>query len=108
MFPPITPNLQPVTAQQDPARARPEVAPVTPVAPVAQDASVGLERRPSDEPQDDGYSQRRRRPPRPLAADAQDSAEEADDSGLPQTATLGADGHEEQLPRKGQLIDIEV
>lgn len=100
MFPPITPNLQPVTAQQDPVRSRPEVAPVTPVEPAAGDDAVALERRPAEQAQDEGYSRRRRRPPQ-TAAEAEEG--EAAEEG----AVLQADGLEE-APRKGQWIDIEV
>lgn len=100
MFPPITPNLQPVTAQQDPVRSRPEVAPVTPIEPAAGDDAVALERRPSEQLQDDGYPRRRRRAPQ-TAAEAQD-AEAAGEEG-----TLSPDGLED-APRKGQWIDIEV
>ena len=100
MFPPITPNLQPVTAQQDPVRSRPEVAPVTPVEPAAGDDAVALERRPAEQAQDEGYPRRRRRSPQ--AAAEGEEAEAAGEEGL-----LPSDGLEE-APRKGQWIDIEV
>ncbi|WP_371368943.1 aspartate-semialdehyde dehydrogenase [Pseudomonas sp. QL9] len=100
MFPPITPNLQPVTAQQDPVRSRPEVAPVTPVEPAAGDDAVALEKRPAEQTQDEGYSRRRRRPPQTAAEAEEARAEEADGTLLP-------DG-QEAPPRKGQWIDIEV
>lgn len=100
MFPPITPNLQPVTAQQDPVRSRPEVAPVTPVEPVAGDDAVALEKRPAEQLPDETYPRRRRR--QPQQAHAEDEAQAAEEGGQP------AEGGLEDVPRKGQWIDIEV
>jgi len=97
MIPPIPSDVLPVTAQQDPARSRPDVAPVAPVAPAADDAAVGLERHPAEMTPQEEYSQRQRRRRRQAQGEAaQAEGEEAVDEGLG------------EAPRKGIWIDIEV
>ncbi|MCP1605484.1 aspartate-semialdehyde dehydrogenase [Pseudomonas citronellolis] len=98
MIPPIPSDVLPVTAQQDPARSRPDVAPVAPVAPAADDTAVGLERHPAEMTPQEEYSQRqRRRRQQAQGEEAQgEAAEEPADDGLG------------EAPRKGVWIDIEV
>ncbi len=42
MLPPILHNLQPVTAQQDVVKPKPEIPPVTPVQASSSESSVSL------------------------------------------------------------------
>ena len=43
MLPPIPHSLQPVTAQQDVPKPRPEIPPVTPVQAISSECSVSLD-----------------------------------------------------------------
>lgn len=98
MLPPIPSSLQPVTAQQDPPRSRPEVAPVAPVEAVSADAAVTLQRRPAELQPEEEYRRRRRR-----AHASVEQSTEADEA----SADEPVEGVED-APRKGLWIDIEV
>ncbi|MBB1609560.1 MULTISPECIES: hypothetical protein [unclassified Pseudomonas] len=97
MIPPIPSDVLPVTAQQDPARSRPDVAPVAPVVPATGDAAVGLERRPAEMTPEEEYPQHQRRRQQAQGEEAEpEASEEPADDGLG------------EAPRKGVWIDIEV
>ncbi|MDF3931752.1 aspartate-semialdehyde dehydrogenase [Pseudomonas citronellolis] len=96
MIPPIPSDVLPVTAQQDPARVRPDVPPVAPVAPAAGEAAVSLERRPAELTPEEEYEQRRRRRQARGEGEPEEIAEDEADDGLG------------EAPRKGMWIDVEV
>ena len=61
MLPPIPHSLQPVTAQQDVPKPRPEIPPVTPVEPSSSESSVSLEKRHPQETEELLRQEQRRR-----------------------------------------------
>ena len=100
MLLPIPHSLTPVTAQQDVPRPRPDVAPVSPPAPSAGNAGVGLERRPDEEMLEEEYQRRRKRR---QAGDGTPEGEALEE--LEQVEELG---EVQDTQRKGRWIDIEI
>ncbi|AGI25521.1 aspartate-semialdehyde dehydrogenase [Pseudomonas sp. MT3] len=100
MLPPIPHSLAPVTAQQDVPRPRPDVAPVSPPAPSAGNAGVGLERRPDEEVLEEEYQRRRKR--------RQPSDGTPEGEALEELEQVEELGEVRDAPRKGLWIDIEV
>ena len=97
MLPPIPHSLQPVTAQQDVPKPRPEIPPVTPVEPSSSESSVSLEKRHPQETEELLREEQRRRQrrgytPEQLAEAEPEEVEQA----------LG------DLPRQGLWVDVEV
>lgn len=99
MLPIIPPGTVQVTAQQDVVKPRPEVAPIVPVQPSANESSVGLERRHPQEAEQMLRDEQRRRQRR-RGYTAQELAEG-------ETAKEDQDALEE-LPRQGLWVDVEV
>ena len=99
MLPPIPHSLQPVTAQQDVPKPRPEIPPVTPVQASSSESSVTLDKRHPQETEELlRQEQRRRQQRRGYTAEqlAEGEVDEADVQVL------------EQLPRQGLWVDVEV
>lgn len=99
MLPPIPHSLQPLTAQQDVPKPRPEIPPVTPVQASSSESSVSLEKRHPQETEELlRQEQRRRQQRRGYTAEqlAEGEVDEADAQVL------------EQLPRQGLWVDVEV
>ena len=99
MLPPIPHSMQPVTAQQDVPKPRPESPPVTPVQASSSESSVSLEKRHPQETEELlRQEQRRRQQRRGYTAEqlAEGEVDEADAQVL------------EQLPRQGLWVDVEV
>ncbi|OYT94766.1 MAG: aspartate-semialdehyde dehydrogenase [Pseudomonas sp. PGPPP3] len=99
MLPPIPHSLQPVTAQQDVPKPRPEIPPVTPVQASSSESSVTLDKRHPQETEELlRQEQRRRQQRRGYTAEqlAEGEVDEADAQVL------------EQLPRQGLWVDVEV
>lgn len=98
MLPVIPPGTVQVTAQQDVVKPRPDIAPVTPVQPSANESSVGLDRRHPQEAEQMLRDEQRRRQRRGYTAQelAEGETAEEDQDAL------------EELPRQGLWVDIEV
>ncbi|VXC38604.1 aspartate-semialdehyde dehydrogenase [Pseudomonas sp. 9Ag] len=99
MLPVIPPGTVQVTAQQDVVKPRPDIAPVTPVQPSANESSVGLDRRhPQEAEQMLRDEQRRRQRRRGYTAQelAEGETTEEDQAAL------------DELPRQGLWVDVEV
>ncbi len=91
MLPPIPQGLIPVTVQQDPARPRPEIQPVTPASESEANSQVSL-----DHQQSGGQQQKRRQ------SDTDGDSEEQ----LPEEELLKPG--KKAMARKGQLINLRV
>ncbi|WP_313089490.1 aspartate-semialdehyde dehydrogenase [Pseudomonas sp.] len=98
MLPIIPPGTVPVTAQQDAVKPRPEIAPVAPVQPSANESSVALDRRHPQEAEQMLRDEQRRRQRRGYTAQELAEGETADED---QDAL-------EELPRQGLWVDVEV
>ncbi|EQM73943.1 aspartate-semialdehyde dehydrogenase [Pseudomonas stutzeri] len=98
MLPVIPPGTVQVTAQQDVVKPRPDIAPVTPVQPSANESSVGLDRRHPQEAEQMLRDEQRRRQRRGYTAQelAEGETAEEDQDAL------------EDLPRQGLWVDVEV
>ncbi|MCI0915678.1 aspartate-semialdehyde dehydrogenase [Stutzerimonas stutzeri] len=98
MLPVIPPGTVQVTAQQDVVKPRPDIAPVTPVQPSANESSVGLDRRHPQEAEQMLRDEQRRRQRRGYTAQelAEGETAEEDQDAL------------EELPRQGLWVDVEV
>ncbi|QUE77091.1 aspartate-semialdehyde dehydrogenase [Stutzerimonas stutzeri] len=98
MLPVIPPGTVQVTAQQDVIKPRPDIAPVTPVQPSANESSVGLDRRHPQEAEQMLRDEQRRRQRRGYTAQelAEGETAEEDQDAL------------EELPRQGLWVDVEV
>lgn len=99
MLPVVAPGVVQVNAQQDVAKSRPEIAPVTPVQSSANESAVNLERRHPQEAEqmlrDEQRRRQRRRGYSPQQlADGDTAAEDQDAL--------------EALPRQGLWVDVEV
>lgn len=90
MLPPIPQGLVPVTVQQDPARQRPEIQPVTPPAESEANSQINL-----DERQQEKHEQQGRR------------KEEEEESLQPEEEELPVPG-KKAMGRKGLLINLRV
>lgn len=98
MLPPIPSGVIQVTAQQDVIKARPDIAPVTPVQASANESSVSLDRRHPQEAEEMLREEQRRQQRR---RSAPQSAEEAQ-------ATEPGEENTDDLPRQGRWVDVEV
>lgn len=98
MLPIIPPGTVQVTAQQDVVKPRPDIAPVTPVEPSADESLVELDRRHPQEAEQMLRDEQRRR--RRRGYTAQELAEG-------ETAEEDQDALDE-LPRQGLWVDVEV
>ncbi|TLX53688.1 aspartate-semialdehyde dehydrogenase [Stutzerimonas nosocomialis] len=98
MLPPIPTGVIPVTAQQDVVKPRPDIAPVTPVQPSADESAVGLDRRHPQEAEEMLREEQRRRQRHGYTPEelAEGETDEQDKAEL------------EELPRQGLWVDIEV
>jgi len=98
MLPVIPPGTVQVTAQQDVVKPRPDIAPVTPVQPSANESSVGLDRRHPQEAEQMLRDEQRRRQRRGYTAQelAEGETAEEDQDAL------------EDLSRQGLWVDVEV
>ena len=98
MLPVIPPGTVQVTAQQDVVKPRPDIAPVTPVQPSANESSVGLDRRHPQEAEQMLRDEQRRRQRRGYTAQelAEGETAEEDQDAL------------EELPRQGLWVAVEV
>ncbi len=98
MLPPIPTGVMPVTAQQDVIKPRPDIAPVTPVQPSADESAVSLDRRHPQEAEEMLREEQRRRQRQGYSPEelAEGATDEQDEPGL------------EELPRQGLWVDIEV
>lgn len=99
MLPPIPHSLQPVTAQQDVSKPRPEIPPVTPVEPSSSESSVSLEKRHPQETEELlRQEQRRRQQRRGYTAEqlAEGEVDKVDEVAV------------QELPRQGLWVDVEV
>lgn len=97
MLPPIPHSLVPVTATQDVVKPRPDIPPVTPAEPGAQESALTLDKRHPQETEELLREEQRRRQrrgytPEQLAEAEQEEVEQA----------LG------DLPRQGLWVDVEV
>jgi hypothetical protein len=99
MLPIIPPGAVQVIAQQDVVKPRPDIAPVTPIQPSANESSVGLERRHPQESEqmlrDEQRRRQRRRGYSPQELAEGETAEEDQDA-------------LDELPRQGLWVDVEV
>ncbi|AYC33803.1 aspartate-semialdehyde dehydrogenase [Pseudomonas cavernae] len=98
MLPPIPHSLQPVTAQQDPVKPRPDIQPVTPAQAGAQQGGVGLQQRDPSEVAERLREEQRRRQRQGYSAEQLAAGEVAEED----QALL------ENLPRQGLWVDVEV
>lgn len=92
MLPPIPQGLVPVTVQQDPAKPRPDVQPVTPAQESEANSQVRLDDR---QPRDQQYRGRKR---------DEDEEEEALEE---EQMVLGPTG-KKAMSRKGLLVNLKV
>ena len=99
MLPPIPHSLQPVTAQQDVPKPRPEIPPVTPVEPSSSESSVSLEKRHPQETEELLRQEQRRRQRRRGYTAAQ--LAEGEVAKVDEVAV-------QELPRQGLWVDVEV
>jgi hypothetical protein len=97
MLPPIPQGLIPVTAQQDVPRPRPEIQPVAPVAPMAEETALSLQQRQARDAEELLREQHRRQQRR-----AYNPEELAEGEGVADDAEL------DDMPRQGLWVDIEV
>lgn len=93
MLPPIPQGLVPVTVQQDPARQRPDVQPVTPATESEANSQISTD----DRRGSDAHYQPRKRRQREETEEEQDVA---DEQAMP--------GKREGMSRKGLLVNIRV
>jgi len=98
MLPVVPPGTVQVTAQQDVVKPRPDIAPVAPVQPSANESSVDLERRHPQESEQMLRDEQRRRQRRGYSPQelAEGETAEEDQEAL------------EELPRQGLWVDVEV
>jgi hypothetical protein len=98
MLPIIPSGTVQVTAQQDVVKPRPDIAPVMPVQPSADESAVDLERRHPQEAEQMLRDEQRRRQRRGYSAQelAEGETAEEDQDAL------------EELPRQGLWVDVEV
>ena len=98
MLPPIPPGLLPVTSQQEIAKPRPEIPPVTPVQASANESAVSLDKRHPQEAEELLRQEQRRRQRRGYSPEelAEGEVAKADEVVL------------EELPRQGLWVDVEV
>lgn len=98
MLPVIPAGVVQVNAQQDVVKPRPDIAPVTPVEPSANESSVELDRRHPQEAKQMLRDEQRRRQRRGYTAEelAEGETAEEDQEAL------------DELPRQGLWVDVEV
>lgn len=98
MLPVIPPGTVQVTAQQDVVKPRPEIAPVAPVQPSANESEVALDRRHPQESEQMLRDEQRRRQRRGYTAQelAEGDLAEEDQQAL------------DALPRQGLWVDVKV
>ncbi|OYW90864.1 MAG: aspartate-semialdehyde dehydrogenase [Pseudomonadales bacterium 32-61-5] len=98
MLPVIPAGVVQVNAQQDVVKPRPDIAPVTPVEPSANESSVELDRRHPQEAEQMLRDEQRRRQRRGYTAEelAEGETAEEDQEAL------------DELPRQGLWVDVEV
>lgn len=98
MLPVIPAGVVQVNAQQDVVKPRPDIAPVTPVEPGAEESAVGLDRRHRQEAEQMQRDEQRRRQRRGYTAEelAEGETAEEDQQAL------------EELPRQGLWVDVQV
>lgn len=98
MLPPIPHSLQPVTAQQDVPKPRPDILPVTPASEAQKESAVELDKRHPQESEMLLREEQRRRQRRGYSPEAlaEGHVEKADEELL------------EELPRQGLWVDEEV
>ncbi|MCQ4242362.1 aspartate-semialdehyde dehydrogenase [Stutzerimonas stutzeri] len=98
MLPVIPAGVVQVNAQQDVVKPRPDIAPVTPVEPSANESSVELDRRHPQEAEQMLRDEQRRRQRRGYTAEelAEGETAEGDQEAL------------DELPRQGLWVDVEV
>lgn len=99
MLPPIPTGVFPVNAQQDVVKPRPDIQPVTPVEPAADESAVALDRRHPQEAEQLLREEQRRRQRRGH------TPEEVAHNGAPEADALP---DPDELPRQGLWVDIEV
>ncbi len=100
MLPPIPPGLLPVTSQQEVAKPRPDIPPVTPVEASANESAVSLEKRHPQEAEELLRQEQRRRQQRRRGYSP---AQLAEGEVAPEDQALL-----EELPRQGLWVDVEV
>ncbi|SFU05221.1 aspartate-semialdehyde dehydrogenase [Pseudomonas marincola] len=103
MLPPIPQSLPPVTAQQDVNKPKPVVAAVTPAAETSSESALNLDKRHPQDVQDLLREEQRRRQRQVMDA-APDGEEEAE----PAEPVAEHPLIEDDLPRQGVWVDIEV
>lgn len=98
MLPVIPAGVVQVNAQQDVVKPRPDIAPVMPVEPSANESSVELDRRHPQEAEQMLRDEQRRRQRRGYTAEelAEGETAEEDQEAL------------DELPRQGLWVDVEV
>ncbi|MBF6622313.1 MAG: aspartate-semialdehyde dehydrogenase [Pseudomonas stutzeri] len=98
MLPVIPAGVVQVNAQQDVVKPRPDIAPVSPVEPSANESSVELDRRHPQEAEQMLRDEQRRRQRRGYTAEelAEGETAEEDQEAL------------DELPRQGLWVDVEV
>lgn len=97
MLPPIPHSLAPVTAQQDPVKARAEIPPVTPAQGASAEAAITLDRRhPQEVAERLREEQRRRQRQGHTPQEMAETPAEEEAPGL------------DDLPRQGLWVDVEV
>ncbi|MBG4421253.1 hypothetical protein FA181_05985 [Pseudomonas aeruginosa] len=102
MLPPIPQGLIPVTVQQDPPKPRPATPPVAPPQAGAGSDGVALRQERDEESWlEEEYRRRQRR----QGGEAHARSDEGDEAPADEA---GESAQADELPRKGQLIDIEV
>ncbi|MGK9064722.1 aspartate-semialdehyde dehydrogenase [Stutzerimonas chloritidismutans] len=98
MLPVIPPGAIQVTTQQDVVKPRPDVPPVAPVEPSANESSVELDRRHPQEAEQMLRDEQRRRQRRGYSPQELAEGETAEED----QAAL------DELPRQGLWVDVEV
>lgn len=99
MLPPIPQGLIPVTVQQDPPKPRPATPPVAPTQAGAGSDGVALRQERDEESWLEEEYRRRQ------GGEAHARSDEGDEAPADEA---GESAQADELPRKGQLIDIEV
>lgn len=99
MLPPIPQGLIPVTAQQDPSKPKPVIAPVAPTEASAKESGLSLDKRHPQEAVEVWRDEQRRRQRRHgySAEQLARGAVDEDDEALL-----------DELPRQGLWVDVEV
>ena len=98
MLPVIPAGVVQVNAQQDVVKPRPDIVPVTPVEPGAEESAVELDRRHRQEAEQMQRDEQRRRQRRGYTAEELAEGETAKED---QQAL-------EELPRQGLWVDVQV